>query len=215
MDWFAFAQHIHLGTFRWRTFGKGWKYWLAEWINHLSITTYIGDGWPNQPDQRSVWLINRALRQSIAQYAQKATCQKNICRLCNENLRIKGTLTGVRFIFQRKDPQWPLVASHLNPPQNHSFGKRLQIFSITGYQTDLWVEYNGACEIRMVSRGYQTRTCAHINTYFNMFGRNQPHRHTCTHTDTKTVGCYHGVCVRGGQPWLYIPVGSPPIHSPI
>ena len=67
MDWFAFAQHIPLGTFRWRTFGKGEKYQLADWINHLSITTYVGDRWAESSDHISeAYDVLTVSRQSIA-----------------------------------------------------------------------------------------------------------------------------------------------------
>ena len=64
-----------------------------------------------------VWRTNRALRQTLL--AQQANMLvKDIFRLCNENLHIKGTLLGVRSIFRKNDPQSLLVALHLNPPQN-------------------------------------------------------------------------------------------------
>ncbi|XP_028437194.1 uncharacterized protein LOC114557745 isoform X4 [Perca flavescens] len=38
---------------------------------------------------------------------------KDICRLCNENLRIKGTISGSRFIFQTKDPREKSISERL------------------------------------------------------------------------------------------------------
>ena len=120
MDCFAFARHIHLGTFRWRTFGKGRKYWLADWMNHLSIT-YVGDRRAKSTNQiheayenttTSPPLLLQAKHSSLAQQASNMSV-KDICSLCNENLRIKGTISGSRSIFQKKDPREKSISEQL------------------------------------------------------------------------------------------------------
>ena len=94
-------------------------------IDHLSITTHVGDRWAKSTIQinKAYDVLTVRVKAKHILLAQKAT-------LCNENLHIKGTLSGVQVsIFQ----EGSTVASRCVTPETtskptligHAFGEQL------------------------------------------------------------------------------------------